>query len=154
MALKQLFNDFTKIVKKSPYENGLIVILTLYIILNIKTPNALADMIDSSIGNVIIVIIALSLFQTKNPILIVLGVVAAYELIRRSSISTGTYAMQHQIVNENNKEKAMKEFNTNNHDSLEHEMVDNIIPLTSPLVTPPTFEPTLTKLKGASDLSN
>lgn len=100
LAFRKLFNDVSKIVKQNPYENGLAALLVAYIVLNIRTPSMLTKSIDSTIGNVVVVVVALSLFYTKNPVLIVLGVVAAYELIRRSSVTTGTYAMEHSLSSE------------------------------------------------------
>ena len=123
LAFQKLFNDVSKIVKQNPYENGLAVLLVAYIVLNIKTPSMLTKAIDSTIGNVVVVVIALSLFYTKNPVLIVLGVITAYEIIRRSSVSTGTYAMEHSLASEKKKAKAMKKYNEPVEKTLEEQKI-------------------------------
>ena len=124
-----------------------------YIVLNIKTPAMLTSAIDSTLGNVVVVVVALSLFYTKNPILIVLGVVAAYEIIRRSSISTGTYAMEHSLTSEKKKAKAMEEYNKPVEKTLEEDMVNAIPPIEGTPMTPPAYEPALTRSHGATNVS-
>jgi|TARA_B110000285_G_scaffold231996_1_gene302042 hypothetical protein len=153
LAFRKLINDVTKIVKQSPYENGLAALLVAYIVLNIKTPGALTGVIDSTLGNVVVVVIALSLFHTKNPVLIVLGIVAAYEIIRRSSVSTGSYAIEHSLASDKKKAKAMKEYNQPTAKSLEEEMVSSIPPMSSSSVTPAGYSESLTRSHGATTVS-
>ena len=153
LAFQKLFNDVSKIVKQNPYENGLAVLLVAYIVLNIKTPSMLTKAIDSTIGNVVVVIIALSLFYTKNPVLIVLGVITAYEIIRRSSVSTGTYAMEHSLASEKKKAKAMKKYNEPVEKTLEEQMVSAIPPISSGDITAASYSPALTKSHGATMIS-
>jgi len=152
LAVRKLFNDVSKIVKQNPYENGLAALLVAYIVLNIRTPSMLTKTIDSTIGNVVIVVVALSLFYTKNPILIVLGVVAAYELIRRSSVTTGTYAMEHSLTSDKKKTEAMKEYNEPVEKTLEEDMVSEIPPTSNSVNTPSAYEPALSKSHGATNL--
>jgi len=154
LAFRKLFNDVSKLVNQNPYENGLVVLLVAYIVLNIGTPSMLTKSIDSTIGNVMVVTIALSLFYTKNPVLIVLGVVAAYELIRRSSISTGSYAMEHSLSSDKKKSAAMQEYNEPKEKTLEEEIVGSIPPMSSSSVTPASYEAALTRSHGATDLSD
>ena len=152
LAFRKLFNDVSKIVKQNPYENGLAALLVAYIVLNIRTPSMLTKTIDSTIGKVVVVVVALSLFYTKNPILIVLGVVAAYELIRRSSVTTGTYAMEHSLSSEKKKAEAMKEYNEPQEKTLEEDMVSEIPPVSNGVNTPSAYEPALAKSHGATNL--
>lgn len=154
LAFKKLINDVSKLVKKNPYENGLAVLLVAYIVLNIKTPTMLTGAIDSTLGNVVVVVVALSLFYTKNPILIVLGVVAAYEIIRRSSVSTGSYAMEHSLKSEKKKAKAMEEYNKPVEKTLEEDMVNAIPSNEGTPMTPAAFEPALTRSHGATTIKN
>ncbi len=153
LAFRKLFNDVSNLVEKNPYENGLAVLLVAYIVLNIKTPTMLTKSIDSTLGNVVIVVVTLSLFYTKNPVLIVLGVVAAYEMIRRSSISTGTYAMDHSLSSEKKKSKAMKKYNTPVDKTLEEEMVSAIPPMSSSAITPAGYSPVFTMSHGATTVA-
>lgn len=67
------------------HELILAVLLFVYALFDLPTPEGLAKLVDTTIGNVVVVVLALSLFGTGNPLLGVLGVVAADALIKRSS---------------------------------------------------------------------
>ena len=155
LAFRKLFNDVSRIVKQNPNENGLAALLVAYIVLNIQTPSMLTKTIDSTMGNVVVVVVALSLFYTKNPILIVLGVMAAYELIRRSSISTGSYAMEHSLSSEKKKADAMEKYNQPKEATLEEEMVSSIPPTSNGgSISSSSYEPALAKSHGATNVGS
>ena len=67
------------------HELILAVLLFVYALFDLPTPEGLAKLVDTTIGNVVVVVLALSLFGTGNPLLGVLGVVAADALIKRSA---------------------------------------------------------------------
>ena len=67
------------------HELILAVLLFVYALFDLPTPEGLAKLVDTTIGNIVVVVLALSLFGTGNPLLGVLGVVAADALIKRSS---------------------------------------------------------------------
>ena len=77
------------IKKQSQKQLLLTVVLVLYIITNVSAPAPLAKMVDSTMGNVIVVLLALAVLLTENTVLGVLAVIAAFELIKRSSVRTG-----------------------------------------------------------------
>jgi len=60
------------------------VLFVIYLIMGYPTPQPLAQMIHSSLGTFIIVVLFLSLFVLCNPILAILGLFVGFELIRRS----------------------------------------------------------------------
>jgi len=60
------------------------VLFVIYLILGYPTPQPLAQMIHSSLGTFIIVVLFLSLFMFCSPILAILGLFVGFELIRRS----------------------------------------------------------------------
>lgn len=68
----------------SPLEIGLFILFVLYIVLPIHTPSSLAPLIDSPGGMIGIFAVTLYLFLYTNPILGILYIFVAYELLRRS----------------------------------------------------------------------
>lgn len=105
----------------------LTVLLVIYIIFNVQTPNFLIPMLDNSLANIIIILIALYVFISCNPILGIIALVAAYFLIKRSTHLSPNYAMQHYVPSEENKQQNLSKYNENDFSSsLEEEIVDKI----------------------------
>lgn len=104
------------------------VVLIVYILLDVKTPHTIAPALDSTVGNVVVVSLAVVLFRQSNPVIGVLGLIAAYLLIRRSSIETGTHAIRTALTSERAK---VRDFNRYNQFpvTLEEEMVKKMAPL-------------------------
>jgi hypothetical protein len=73
----------------------LIILFLLFILLQIEIPQVLAEVVDTPFGMGIIIISALYLFFYTNPILGVLGLIAAYEILRRSAKQTGNYGFKY-----------------------------------------------------------
>ena len=83
-------NSFSDLFKKEHMGQLVLVILfIIYLIMGYKTPQPVAGAIDSIVGKVILLIAVIYLFMYSNPILAVLSVFVAFDLIRRSSIATG-----------------------------------------------------------------
>jgi hypothetical protein len=92
---------YQNLFKNNNYHNlAILVVLVLYSVLNIQTPSMLAKLIDNIYGNIVVIIAAFYLFAHSNPIVGVVGLFAAYELIRRSSHSTGTLAIERYLPTE------------------------------------------------------
>ena len=71
--------------KISVPEIALLFVFIIYILFPISTPASIAPLVDSPLGYVSIFVITLLLFVYTSPILGVLYIFVAYELIRRSS---------------------------------------------------------------------
>jgi hypothetical protein len=71
--------------KQHTGELVLVVLFIIYLIMGYKTPQPVANFISSIPGMVIVVILAIMLLCSCHPILGVIGVVVAFELIRRSN---------------------------------------------------------------------
>ena len=76
--------DFTKSL--TPLETAALIIFVVYIVFPFKTPFFLSGIVNTPLGLVAILIITLYLFFYTNPILGVVYIFVAYELIRRSSL--------------------------------------------------------------------
>lgn len=113
--------------QKLPY---LIVglLLTFYIVFNVQTPKMLAASIDSVYGTLLIVAVVVLIAFQGHPILAVLAAIAAYFLIKRSSVSSGAYALQHYLPSERVKVMDYAKYNNFPY-SLEEEVVAHMAPL-------------------------
>jgi len=106
----------------------LLAFLILYIVLNFQTPSIMANLIDNVYGNLVVILLAFYMFARVNPIIGVVGIFAAYELIRRSSHSTGTLAIERYLPTEIKKSGHFSAFNQFPV-TLEEEVVKQMAPL-------------------------
>jgi len=79
--------------KRNIPQLALVVLFLVYLILGLQIPDPIASVIDSTLGKVFVAISVLLLFAYTNPILSVLGVLVAYQLVKNSSENTGTSAL-------------------------------------------------------------
>ena len=107
----------------SPLEAGLLILFVLYIIFPFHTPASLSPMIDSPLGMVMIFCVTLYLFFYTNPLLGVLYIFVAYELIRRSSEVTARTAIIQYTPSQANKDTVLQELNPAQEKTLEEQMV-------------------------------
>ena len=121
-------DSFDKMFKKEHVgQNVLAVLFIVYLIMGYKTPEPVAGMIDTTIGKIVVVLVAVLLFAYANPILGVLGLFVAFDLIRRSSLSTGTYALEKYMPTEAKKYTELTQYNQFPY-TLEEEMVKKMAP--------------------------
>ena len=124
-----MYNYYDLIKAEKRHQLILAVILTLYILIQTKTPVTIAEYVDTPIGNVIVAMVAISTFYYSNPIVGVLGLIAAYELVNRSKLASGN-AYKRLISSESSKFKYMKKLNEDKRVvTLEEEMVEKMAPL-------------------------
>lgn len=131
----------------------LVILFIIYLILGLKTPEPIANMVDSLIGKVVIIIIVIFLFMHSNPILAVLALFVAFDLIRRSSMSTGIDALERFAPSE---EKKLTQFSAYNQFpyTLEQEMVTKMTPMvhSGMSITQSSYKPMLDNLHNASTI--
>jgi hypothetical protein len=123
------YYDLIKVEKRHQLILG--VVFILYLLLDAKTPESVAKYIDTPLGNIIVAIVAISTFYHSNPIVGILGLVVAYELVRRSKdASRNSFLINRVLSNESSKFKTMEKLNVDkNAVSLEEEMVEKMAPL-------------------------
>jgi hypothetical protein len=150
MELKNIFKtvkSFTKL------DYALIVIFILYIIFPVKTPDFLIPIIDSSLGMLSIFIITLYLFFYVNPVVAIVYILVAYELIRRSSSNSGRVTIMEYTPNQKNKDLEMKQMNPKITETLEEEVILEMAPIgisDSKVYVDTTFKPVADKIKEGS----
>ena len=62
----------------------LAVLLIVYLVVGFKTPEPIANLVDTIVGKVVIMLMVVYLFVNHNPILAVLALYVGFDLIRRS----------------------------------------------------------------------
>jgi len=122
----ELINQLLK--KGKQHELALLAMFVVYILVDIKTPHAISSLVDNVYGNLVVLVLAFYVLLQMNSIVGVVAMIAAYELIRRSSIATGTAAIKRFLPSELKKGKHFSAFNQFPV-TLEEEMVDKMAPL-------------------------
>jgi hypothetical protein len=129
------------------------IIFIIYLIMGYPIPETLADMIDTIYGKIIVYVIALTLLVSVNPVLGVLGLFVAFDLIRRSEIATGRTALLKFGSSEKQKMGDLTAFNQFPY-TLEQEMVKlRTINKDPPIESPPSYKPFLLATSDASPVS-
>jgi hypothetical protein len=80
--------------KRNMSQLMLVILFIIYLVMGLKMPDQIANIIDSPAGKIVVALIALLLFGYSNPILGVLGIMVAYQLIKSSSEKTGMAALE------------------------------------------------------------
>lgn len=143
-------NALLKTIKKERKEYLAIVLMIAFIVTNAEVPKVLGNMIDTLIGRVIVIGIAISLLFVHTG-LGVISLVFAYELIRRSERSTGTYQMRHYLPSlekKNSHLTAMNQFPV----TLEEQMVNKMVPIVTGPPSSAKFKPVSDNLHQAAKL--
>jgi hypothetical protein len=132
----------------------LVIIFIIYLIMGYKTPEPVANLVDTLLGKVLIILLVIYLFANTNPILAILGLLVAFDLVRRSSMSTGIDALKKYAPSEAHKMSQFNAFNQFPY-TLEQEVVNKMAPIvqSGPLLYKPTFHPMIENLHDASPLN-
>ena len=117
--------SLTQLFKRENMSQTILVILfIIFLSMPQPLPIELANMIDTPFGIITVIVIALSLFMYANPVLAIIGLFVAFEIIRRS----GSNSLNYYTPSETKKWEAVKETNKV-HYTLEQEIVKNMAPL-------------------------
>jgi hypothetical protein len=133
----------------------LVILFIIYLIMGYKTPQPVAGLVDTLGGKIVIFIIVIYLFIYSNPILAVLSLFVAFDLIRRSSIATGVDALVRYAPSEEKKNSQFTAFNQFPY-TLEQEVVKKMAPIVqnSYQLKPPSYKPLLENLYDASPINS
>lgn len=137
----------------SPLEIVLLVVFVLFIIFPFKMPLMFANILDSPLGFLSLFIVTLYLFSYVNPVLGIIFIFVAYELVRRSSEITGKTAMIQYSPSQNNKDKELEEMNPPRDITLEEEVIRIMAPAQMDFIKSDSgsnFKPVMDSLVGAS----
>jgi len=146
-----MYMDLFRKMKKN--DLLLVALFAVYLITNMHLPEGLNELIDNSIGNIVIILGALILFLNSNSVVGILGFLVAYELIRRASTSTGTDAIVKYIDTEEKKANKMRSYQPPVPDvTLEEEVIDNMVEFTDSDLPPSNVKPVLEQSHNAEQL--
>ena len=117
--------DFSSLFKKENMGQLILSILfVIYLLMGYNTPMSLAELVDTPVGKIAVIIVALCILSTSNPILGILALFVAYELIRRSNVALRGGDLKNYIPSESKKNDQYSAFNQNEFPyTLEQEMV-------------------------------
>jgi len=127
----------------------------LYLVMGVKTPDAIADKIDTIGGKMVLFILSIYMFLNFHPVLAVLGLLVIFDLLRRSASVTGIDALKKYEPTE---EKKMSQFSAFNQFpyTLEQEIVKKMAPAVNSgsVLSQSSFKPKLNDLHGATPLNS
>jgi hypothetical protein len=148
---------FPSLNSVSPLEIVLLIIFILYLIYPIPTPELIAPYVNSNLGMAFIIILTFYMVFYTTPILGVLTIVVAYELLRRSANITQSkqkIPLLRHTPTQPKKDKVMAEMNGPKEVSLEEEIVQEKAPVGKGSIlaeyTETNFKPVQEKILGAS----
>ena len=132
----------------------LTILFSIYIIMGYKTPESVANVVDTLGGKIVIFIVVIYMFLNTNFILAILSLFVAFDLIRRSSISTGIDALHKYLPTEESKSSQFTAFNQFPY-TLEQEVVKKMAPIiqSSSTMKSPSYKPLIENLYDASPIN-
>ena len=143
-------DSFMKMKKE---EMGLVALMGVYLVMGFKVPEVVANLVDTMAGKVVLLLTVIYLFLHTHPVLAVIAAYVAYDLMRRSTQTTGLSALQAYVPTE---EKKMSQFTAFNQFpyTLEQEVVAKMAPLVrsgAPLMSA-SYKPVLEDQHDATPL--
>ena len=140
--------------KKNMPQLALSVLFILYLVMGYQLPENIASIIDTTLGKIVVAIVALALFAYGNPVLGVLALLVAYQLIKGASIRTGMAGLEEFYPTEAKKWSPFTSTNQFPY-TLEQEVVKNMTTqkFNTEYVKPP-FKPILEDTHDASPLQS
>jgi hypothetical protein len=147
-------SDFTK--SFTPLEITTLGVFVIYIIFPFRTPGFMANMINTPIGLFGVLLVTLYLFFYTNPILGVVYIFVAYELLRRSALvkSNGgdAYMVKH-TPSEDKRQAEMVKMNPTRSVTLEEDVIRTMAPaqvFNKDMAFSTDFKPVAERVSGAS----
>ena len=123
MKLQKMFSTLSQV------EMIALAVFVLYIVFPIENPSFISNMVDTPLGMVGVLAVTVYLFFLAHPLLSILYVFVAYELLRRSAKQTGKAAIQEHTPSQMKKDVKMQKMNPVKKETLEEEMVEKMAPI-------------------------
>ena len=137
----------------SKMEMGMLLLFIAFLVVDVYPPEMVAAYIDNSIGMVVILLITLYVFMHFHPILGVVFLFVAYEIVRRSARVNNRVPMIQHTPSQAKKDAELAEMNPSVPTSLEEQVVAQMAPIgkSSPIsYTLSEFKPVATDVHNAS----
>ena len=150
---------FPSLNSVSPLEIILFAIFVLYLLFPVPTPSFASPYINSNLGMAMVIIVSFYMIFYTTPILGILSIFVAYELLRRSANSVAKNKKVPIVKftpSQPQKDREMKQMNPPKVLSLEEETVENYAPVGKSIFTDSyvesSFKPVQDKLISGSML--
>ena len=122
----KVYNKALKQLKS--LELVLVLVFVLFLVSKMELPSFLAKLLDNMVGKTLLFAFVVSLFLCCNPLLGILGIVVALELLKRAKVANGTYIDKYTAATETKKEKIFSKLN-DFPVTLEETVVNNLVPV-------------------------
>ena len=113
----------------SKMEFGMLALFIIYLVMDIYPPEIMASYIDTSIGMVGILLTTLYVFMNYSPVLGVVFLFVAYEIVRRSARVNNRVPMMMYTPSQAKKDAELASMNPPVAASLEEEVVEQMAPV-------------------------
>ena len=147
-------NNLLKLLKKkdAQYHHYILAAaMAIFIVFPVSLPEVVAEMVNNTIGKVVVIIVALNLFLVL-PMVGSLGLLAAYELIKRSETTMVKYPKHRYLPSEAKKTAHLSQYNQFPV-TVEEEVIANQIPYVfNKTMDTSSYKPVQDKLQGAAKL--
>lgn len=133
----------------------MLIIFVVYLVMDIYPPDALASYLDTSLGMVGILLVTLYVFINYHPILGVVFLFVAYEIVRRSARVNNRVPMIQYTPSQLKKDAELAEMNPPVPTTLEEEVIEKMAPVgRSSLITytMSEYKPVASDIHGASTI--
>ena len=114
---------------KNKHHVVLSLLFMAFIVLDVKVPEGAAVLLDSIVGKAVVILIALTLLSV-NPIVGVLALITAYELLRRSSDASGKGPIHKYVPSTHKRNKELLLMQEQPY-TVEEEVIANMLPRTA-----------------------
>ena len=148
-----IFSSYYQSLSKMDF--GMLALFVIYLVLDIYPPELIASYIDTSLGMVGILLTTLYVFMNFNPILGVVFLFVAYEIVRRSARVNNRVPMMLHTPSQAKKDAELALMNPVASSSLEEDMVHQMAPVgKSSLIsyTMSEYKPVSTDIHNASSI--
>jgi len=132
----------------------LVVLMIIYLVMGLRMPNLIANMVDHFIGKIVIILTVIYLFMYANPILAVIAALVAFDLMRKSSPNIGLGSLSAYAPSEQKKTSQFTAFNQFPY-TLEQEVVAKMAPIvrSGTSLIPASYKPLLDNLHDATPIN-
>lgn len=113
----------------SKMEFGMLALFIIYLVVDIYPPEIIASYVDTSIGMLLVLLTTLYVFMTYNPILGVVFLFVAYEIVRRSARVNNRVPMILHTPSQAKKDSELAEMNPAVPETLEEMVVQQMAPI-------------------------
>lgn len=110
-------------------EIAITILAIAFLLMDVSPPDMIASQIDTPVGMGVVVILAIYVFMSFHPVLGVLFILVAYELLRRSNRYVNKAVTVHYTPTQESKDSEMAAMNPVAATTLEEEFVHTMAPI-------------------------